>query len=103
MATTQCSTCKEETNTFICRGCKNDFCFEHLTEHRQLLNEQLHQIQHDFNQFRQTIIEIRNNTLKHPLIEEIDRWENESINKIKQNAKECRQILNKMLKNVDKY
>jgi hypothetical protein len=91
MATKQCSTCKEETGVFLCRGCEKDFCFDHLTEHRQLLNEQLYQIQDDFNQFRQTIIEIRNNPRKHPLIEEIDQWENDSIHKIKQRAEECRQ------------
>jgi hypothetical protein len=85
---TKCSNCEEETNTFLCNGCSNYFCFHHLTEHRQLLNEQLHQIQHDFNQFSETIIDIRNNPLKHPFIQQINQWENESINKIKQTAEE---------------
>ncbi len=61
MATsTQCSICKE-TSTFLCNGCSKNFCFDHLTEHRQLLNEQLHFIQDDYNQFRQFIIDFKKN------------------------------------------
>jgi hypothetical protein len=90
---TQCSICKEETSTFICRGCSKDFCFDHLIEHRQLLNEQLHSIQDDYNQFRELIIDLKQYPEKQPLIKQIDQWENDSIIKIKQKAKECREIL----------
>jgi hypothetical protein len=93
MATsTQCSICKE-TSTFLCNGCSKNFCFDHLTEHQQLLNEQLHSIQDDYNQFRQFIIDIKENPQKHPLITKIDQWENESIHKIKQTAQQCREEL----------
>jgi hypothetical protein len=102
---TQCSICREETSTFICNGCSNNFCFDHLTEHRQLLNEQLHSIQDDYTKFRKLINDLKNNPEKHPLIEQIDQWENDSIIKIKQNAKECRQKLtnytNKILNQVE--
>jgi chromosome segregation ATPase len=90
---TQCSICKEETSTFICRGCSQDFCFDHLQEHRQLLNAQLHHIQNDFNQFRQKIIDLKSNPQKHPLMKQIDQWEKDSIDKIKQRAKECQEKL----------
>jgi hypothetical protein len=92
-AATLCSICQEETGTFICTGCSKSFCFEHLTEHRQLLNEQFHPIQDEFNQFRQIIIDIKNTHQNHPLVEEINQWEINSINQIKQKAKECRQRL----------
>jgi hypothetical protein len=90
---TQCSICDEERNTFLCRGCSKDFCFDHLTEHRQLINIQLHHIQNDYNEFKQIIIDRKNNPEQHPLIKQIKQWENESIHKIKQKAKECREIL----------
>jgi chromosome segregation ATPase len=90
---TPCSICEEEMSTFICRGCSKDFCFNHLTEHRQFLNTQLHYIQNDYNQFRQRIIDLKNNPEQHLLIEEIDQWEINSIEKIKQRAKQCREIL----------
>ena len=93
-AETKCSICHEETTTFICRGCSLDFCFDHLTQHRQFLNEQLGLIQNDFNQFRQNIIELKENSQKHPLIKQIDQWEYHSIQKIEQKANECRRQLN---------
>jgi hypothetical protein len=90
---TQCSICKEEKSTFLCRGCEKDFCFDHLTEHRQLINTQLHYIQNDYNEFKQLIIDLKNNPEQHSLIKRIDQWEINSIQKIKQRAKECREIL----------
>jgi hypothetical protein len=90
---TPCSICEVETSTFLCRGCSRDFCFNHLTEHRQLLTTQLHYVQNDFNEFRQRIIDLKNNPEQHLLIEEIDQWEIDSIKKIKQRAKECRETL----------
>ena len=52
---TKCSICDDETETFICRGCLKDFCFDHLTQHRQFLSEQLGLIQNDYNQFKQIL------------------------------------------------
>ena len=77
-------------NTFLCRGCSKDFCFDHLIQHRQFLNEQLGLIQDDYNQLRQNLLDLRNNPLKHP---SIDQWENGSIPRIKEKANEYRQIL----------
>jgi len=70
-----------------------NFCSNHLKEHQQLLEIQLHQIQDDFNQFKQLITDLKNCPQKHPLITKIDQWENDSIQKIQQRAKQCRAIL----------
>lgn len=88
----KCSMCDEEGDTF-CRGCSKDFCLDHLNEHRQFLHEQLGLIQNDFNQFRQNVMDIKNQSEKHPLIKQIDRWEKESILKIQEKANQCRQRL----------
>ena len=90
---TKCSICNEETNTYPCRGCSQEFCFDHLAQHRQSLKEQLSLIHDDFNQFRQNIIDVKNNSEEHPLIKQIDEWEYESIQRIRQKANECRQLL----------
>ncbi len=84
--------CNEEI-TFMCRGCLKDFCFDHLTEHRQTLKTQFHQIENDYNQFRQTLIDQKNDSNKRSLIQQINKWEEESRNKIKQIADQCRQKL----------
>jgi len=90
---TQCSICPEKTSTFLCNGCSENFCFNHLTEHRQSLNAQLIRIQEDYKLFNKIIIDRKNNPEQHPLIKQIDQWEKDSIEKIKQKAKEHREII----------
>ncbi len=90
---THCSICNEEITTFMCRGCLKDFCFDHLQEHRETLKIKFHQIENDYNQFRQTLIDQKNNPNIHLLIQQINQWEQESINKIKQVANQCRETL----------
>jgi len=91
---TQCVTCEKEKATSRCVGCLQDFCFNHLAEHRQQLNKQVDDIQIHRDLFLQTINEqTTNNSQKHLFIQQIDQWEHESIQKIKQTAEEIRQIV----------
>ncbi len=92
-----CLICKEKTNTFTCRGCSKHFCFEHLTEHRQSLNTQLQHVQNDYDQFRKTLNVLEQDLEKHPLLEKINQWRKDSIGKIEETAKECRENLIKYL------
>ena len=85
----QCTICNTKAGTFLCRGCSKDYCFKHLTEHRQILDEQFHDILNNYNQFKQTIIEQKQNPNTRLMIQEIHQWKNESIQKIEQLAKEC--------------
>ncbi len=82
-ANTKCSICKQDNGTFPCRGCSEYFCYDQSEEHRQTLNAQINQIRNDYNLFRQTLIEQKNNPHKHSLIQEINQWENDSIDKIR--------------------
>ena len=43
--------------------------------------------------FRQTLTEQTTNPQKHSLIQQIDKWEQDSINKIQQTAEEARQLV----------
>ena len=89
---TKCLMCNEEGDT-SCKGCSVDFCLDHLNEHRQLLNEQLALIQNEYNQFKENFIDMKNQLKKDPLIKQINQWEYDSIQKIKQKADECRKRL----------
>ena len=89
----QCSTCNEEKDTYICRGCSKTFCFNHLTDHREIINKQFNQIEDNCNLFRQKIIDQKNDLQNCPFIKQIDQWENDSIKQIQQRAKECRQLI----------
>ncbi|CAF0998735.1 unnamed protein product [Adineta steineri] len=90
---TQCFTCHRENNTYTCEGCSNRFCVIHLTEHQQLLNEQLHHIIDDYNEFKQRINQQKQSPLNHSLIKKIDQWERQSIEIIQQKAQEYREVV----------
>lgn len=90
---TRCTTCERERVTSKCSGCSQDFCYTHLGEHRQQLSKQLDEIEAQRDQFKQTIAQKTTSSEKHTLIQQIDRWESESIEKIKKTAEETRQLL----------
>ena len=89
----QCVKCGKPRSTLKCAGCSQDFCFNHLAEHRQELTTELDHIENDRNLFRQTLTEQTNNPNNNALIKQITEWERTSINKIQQTANQCRQVV----------
>ena len=96
-----CFICNKQKTTYLCRGCSKDFCLPHLTEHRQTLSQQLGEIENDRDQFQQNISEQKQNRQNYPLIEQINQWEQNSIDKIKQTATECREILIEYINEIE--
>jgi hypothetical protein len=91
--------CNKEKNTYECRGSSQNFCFNHLSDHRQTVNKQFHKIEDDSNSFLQRFIEQKDDIKKnHPLLQEIDKWKEDSIKKIKQTAEQCKTNINQMYK-----
>jgi len=62
-------------------------------DHREIINKQFNQIEDDYNSFRQTLYDQKNEPKIHLLVKEIEQWEEDSIMKIKQTAEECKQRL----------
>ncbi|CAF1355187.1 unnamed protein product [Adineta steineri] len=92
---TQCFNCKKKKITYPCEGCSQRFCFMDLSEHKQILNDELNHITNEYNEFKQRINEQKQNPQhlqNHSLIKQINLWEIDSIEKIQQNAQECREI-----------
>ncbi|CAF1361527.1 unnamed protein product [Adineta steineri] len=90
---TQCFTCNKNKITYPCEGCSQRFCLMDLTEHRQILNNELHHIINEYNQFKQRFSEQKPNPHDLSLIDQINQWEIDSINKIKQRAKDSRETV----------
>ncbi|CAF1152603.1 unnamed protein product [Adineta steineri] len=88
---TLCYTCNEDKITFNCKGCSKEFCLTDLTEHCEILTNELHSITYQYNEFTQTIDEQKQNPQNHSLIKQINQWEIESIDKIQQKAQEYRE------------
>ncbi|CAF1155580.1 unnamed protein product [Adineta steineri] len=90
---TQCFTCNKDKITYSCRGCLQEFCLIHLTEHQQILNEELNHIINNYDEFKQRINEKKQNPQNDLLIKQINQWETNSIEIIKQKAQTCRETV----------
>ncbi|CAF3765008.1 unnamed protein product [Adineta steineri] len=90
---THCFTCNKDKITYPCEGCLKSFCLMDLTKHRQILNEELHHIINDYNQFKQRFSEQKPKPHDLSLINQINQWEIDSIIKIQQKARDCREIV----------
>ncbi len=86
----QCLICGKEKSAVRCEGCSQAFCFNHLNDHRQQLNQQMDEIEINRDLFRQTLNEQINDPEKHFLIKQIDKWEFDSIKIIQNTAKQCK-------------
>jgi len=87
--TTPCIKCANKgIGIFKCQGCSNVFCHKHASEHRLNLSHQLDEIVHEHDQLQQLINQENNDD--HPLINQINQWEQNSILKIQQIAENIR-------------
>lgn len=92
-AVNRCTKCEKSNAILKCGGCSQDFCYKHVLEHRQELNKQLDDVEITRDSFRETLNEQTNKPQTHPLLEQVDQWEKESIDKIKRTAEETRKML----------
>jgi vacuolar-type H+-ATPase subunit H len=90
---TQCFTCGKIKGRVKCEGCSKIYCVKHFEDHRQQLSKQLDEVEVTRDLFRQSLTEKTGDSQNNSSIQQIDEWENESMNKIRQAASEARQIL----------
>ena len=90
-----CVTCNKKEAFSTCHQCRNDFCEDHINAHQQTPIKQIDDYLNEHNQLQQLIEQYLKQPDQHPLIEQINKWERQSIQKIQQAANEARtQILN---------
>ena len=89
----RCVICGKEKASFKCEGCSQTFCNKHVNDHRQELSKQLDEIEITRDILRQTLNEQTVDPQKHPLIQQINQWEHDSIRKIQQTAEEAKQLI----------
>jgi chromosome condensin MukBEF ATPase and DNA-binding subunit MukB len=97
---TRCVICTKEKATMRCGGCFEEYCFNHMTDHRQQLNIQLDEIEINRDLFRQSLTQQIEQPNNQTLIQQINQWELKSIKTIQQTAEEARQLV---LKSSNKY
>ena len=102
----KCVRCEKDRSAVRCEGCLNLFCFNHLNEHRQELSQHLEEIELNRDIFKQNLIEQTTDVNRNAFLQEINQWEQQSIEIIQQTAKQCRQLLqqhiNQHLSHIEK-
>lgn len=76
-----------------CVGCFQLFCHAHFVDHRRRLENTMKQLMKHDDHLQELVRERINESSRHPLFEEIDRWEHQSITNIQQKANDLRQQL----------
>ncbi|CAF1237840.1 unnamed protein product [Adineta steineri] len=97
---TKCFKCNKDKVTYHCEGCSREFGLKDLIEHQERLNNELNHIIDDYDQFKQTINEQKQNPQNHPLIKQINQWERNSIEIIQRKAQDCRKIVIRCLQKL---
>ena len=93
MASSLCLTCNKKVAFFTCRTCRKDFCEDHINEHHQTPIKQFEDLLVDHAQFEETLHHYLHEPHQHPLFQQIDKWERQSIRQIQQLAEENRKKL----------
>ncbi|CAF3051378.1 unnamed protein product, partial [Rotaria sp. Silwood2] len=52
-----CDICQKAKGILKCEGCSKTFCYNHFSDHRQELNQQLDEVEVSRDLFRQTLTE----------------------------------------------
>lgn len=92
-----CTICQVRGAAYDCAGCKQTFCLNHLTEHHREFERELNNIQDRRNNFLQLLNEQDQNPGTNSFVQQINRWERESIEKVQRTANEARELVIKHL------
>ena len=101
---TSCGTCGQVAGIFTCRGCSESFCLRHTNEHRDVIDKQMNQIMQTHNQFKKTMVDQTTEQLCQSFLQQIERWEQQSMSKIRQVAKDVREhVLTTVRQRTDNF
>lgn len=90
-----CSKCNKGMGIVTCNGCEQSYCIKHIIDHRKELSIQMDNIGQEYDLLRRDLMQDDNGL--YPLLHRIDLWEQESIRKIRQAAKQVRNDLHECL------
>jgi len=88
----RCSRCNKELGPMYCTGCDEYFCWKDFKIHREEIFTEMDKIVEERNRLQDAInTEVQHNDQQSPLIAQIDKWQNSTIEKVKQVAAQARQ------------
>ncbi|CAF2573481.1 unnamed protein product [Rotaria sp. Silwood2] len=86
-----CTICGAMVGVFICRGCTKNYCLLHTSEHRDLLQRSMNEINHNCDLLKDNIQGQQAYEYQRLIMEQIEQWEQQSIEKIRRLADDTRQ------------
>jgi septal ring factor EnvC (AmiA/AmiB activator) len=87
----QCSKCNK-SGPMYCTGCEEYFCSKDFKTHREGIFTEMDKIVEERNHLQDVINNtVQNNDQQNPVIEQIDQWRDNIIEKVKQVAAQARQ------------
>ncbi|CAF3056579.1 unnamed protein product, partial [Rotaria sp. Silwood2] len=89
-----CIKCGKTGGVLFCNGCQKTLCFKHVNEHRNELEKQLEDLISEENEFENDLGKVDDS---HYLFNDIDKWKKESIEQIKEIAKQTKQDLRQLI------
>jgi hypothetical protein len=88
----RCSTCQKQPGVMHCIGCDAYFCAKDFRGHREILFHEMDGLVGERNDLQEEINKAtQKNDSRSPLIEQINKWEKTTIDKVKQTAENVRQ------------
>ena len=88
----RCFKCNKESGPMYCTGCDKYFCWKDFKTHREEMFTEMDKIVEERNHLQEIINnEIQHSDRKHPLLQQIDEWQKNTITKVNQVAAQARQ------------
>ncbi|CAF0914856.1 unnamed protein product [Didymodactylos carnosus] len=91
-----CIKCQKGNSILTCSGCQKMFCRKCTNEHRLELNTQLDRVVYEHDLIQQQL-QVKDHSSYNFLFNQINKWQTESINKVKQAGDEARQNIRRLL------
>ena len=88
-----CPKCPKDLGQMLCGGCDRWFCWDHMMEHQQELSQEMNSLILERDDLGNNLASEANNDQQRSLMSRIDRWESQSIGRIKQTADDVRSQL----------
>lgn len=92
-----CVICNKAVGIYDCRECQRTFCKKHVVEHNLELSKQMDDIVYHHDLLQQQLTGKDEAPNQHPLLMEINKWELESVEKIRDVAEKARLALRQLL------
>lgn len=92
-----CTTCLKLSEAFICRGCQQPFCAKHVNQHRDKITKDMGNLVNKYNRLHE---EAKTEKFAQESISSIDKWEKESIERIRLTAQAARADLKPWIERI---